>query len=116
MGHRKKNRIVSKQDIILLFLEIFRKGSQPPSFWTEIPQHIASVLIYTTRSEYKLSNNFRVKTDTSTTSIEKYFTTKWILINLVKEAIVERRLFSIKLILLLLVAWLIEYYYSWKQL
>jgi hypothetical protein len=114
MGHRKKNRIISSSDLILFFLEIFRKGSQPPSFWTEIPQHIAKNINnnkYTQRSvncKFGLQSNliFRVKT-TRTTSIEKYFTT-WILINLVKDAIVERRLFSITLILLLLVAWLIE--------
>ena len=34
MGHRKKP--ISDISQILIFLEIFRKGSQPPSFWTEI--------------------------------------------------------------------------------
>jgi len=48
MGHRKKNRIISSSDLILFFLEIFRKGSQPPSFWTEIPQHIAKKILTTT--------------------------------------------------------------------
>merc|ERR1719273_2694809 len=52
---------------------------------------------YTQRSvncKFGLQSNliFRVK-PTRTTSIEKYFTTR-ILINLVKDAIVERRLFS----------------------